>query len=194
MTASAMTYVLPENRMPEAEVSLRLAFYLLKPPHCGGDVEVAIDGAQVKVHGKQVFPLAAFLADAGWKQIEQKGKNNWQGQYEQNGRRLKVHAKSGSGDVVATVGDRRVWAECKGGPLIKKRGSPEYPILRGALGQIITVEKETVKDCVLVVAVPATDAFCRLADKWQNAPLVVRSKIQIALVSRDGYVEGLKLD
>ena len=38
----------PEKKMPEAEVSLRLAFYLIERGLVTSDVHVAIDGAQVK--------------------------------------------------------------------------------------------------------------------------------------------------
>ena len=57
---------LPKTRMPEAEVSLRLAFYLLDLP--GGDAvaRVAIDGAQVKVGRRRVFPIEGFLSRVGW--------------------------------------------------------------------------------------------------------------------------------
>jgi hypothetical protein len=120
----------------------------------------------------------------------QEGKNAWQGMYEREGQRLSVHARSGVGDVVARVGEKRVRAECKGGPLIKKPGSREYPILRGALGQIVTVERVGADD-VLVVAVPYTQQFRRLAVKWREAPLVTRTGIQIVPVGRDGEVEGL---
>jgi len=178
--------------MPEAEVSLRLAFYLLALPGSQGVAEVAIDGAQIRVHGSEVFPIATFLADAGWKQVRQVGKNDWQGWYERKGQRLRIHATSGVGDVVAVVGDKQIRAECKGEPLVKKPGSREYPILRGALGQVVTVEEVEAND-LLVVAVPDTARFRRLANKWGKAPLVARSGIQIVLVSRGGAVEGLYL-
>ena len=45
-----MSYSLPLDRMPEAEVSLRLAFYLLDLSGNPGAAKVAIDGAQIKVH------------------------------------------------------------------------------------------------------------------------------------------------
>jgi hypothetical protein len=183
---------LPKDRMPEAEVSLRLAFHLLAFPGSQGVAHVAIDGAQIRVHGAEVFPIAAFLAGAGWEQTAQEGKNAWQGWYGRHGQRLNIHARSGVGDVVVTVGGRRIRAECKGGPLIKKRGGREYPILRGALGQTVTVEQVEAND-LLVVAVPCTPGFHRLADRWRQAPLVVRSGIQIVLVGRDGVVEGLEL-
>ena len=44
-------FLLPSNRMPEAEVSLRLAFYLLGLPESGPTATVGIDGAHIKVHG-----------------------------------------------------------------------------------------------------------------------------------------------
>jgi hypothetical protein len=64
--------------------------------------------------------------------------------------------------------------------------------LRGALGQAVTVEQVEAND-LLVVAVPRTPRFHRLAGRWRQAPLVVRSGIQIVLVGRDGVVEGLEL-
>lgn len=105
---------------------------------------------------------------------------------------LKIHAKSGVGDVVITVRDKRIRAECKGGPLIKKPESREYAILRGALGQVLTIE-HVVENDYLVVAVPDTRQFQRLAEKWQIAPLITRSGIHIVLVGQDGTVEGLGL-
>ena len=187
-----MEYELPADRMPEAEVSLCLAFHLLALPDSQGTAEVAIDGAQIRVHGSQVFPIAAFLDELDWEQVKQEGKNPWQGSYERQGQRLWVHSRSGVGDVVARVGSKRVRAECKGGPLIKLPGSREYPKLRGALGQVLTVEEKEPGD-VLAVAVPRTPRFQRLADKWQKAPLIVHTGIQIALVGREGEVEGLNL-
>lgn len=185
-----MTVRLPEDRMPEAEVSLRLAFHLLGRPDSHGSAEVGIDGAMVRIAYREHFPIEAFMAREGSEQRAQMGKNFWQGVYEQDGRRLTVHARSGAGDVVASVGSERIRAECKGGPLIAKRGSREYPRLREALGQLLTVERVEAGD-VMVAAVPHTDRFERLVHKWQPVPLLARSGIRIVLVGRDGAVEGL---
>jgi hypothetical protein len=181
---------LPEDRMPEAEVALLLAFHLLNQPGSSGVAEVAIDGAQVRVGENEIFPMANFLADSQWTQVEQRGRNSWQGDYERNGHRLEVHARSGVGDVVAFVGARRFRAECKGGPYFKKPGSREYPLLRGALGQLLTVEHVDEGD-VMVAAVPHTPRFKRLADDWRDRPIVANSKIEIVLVHRNGTIEGL---
>ena len=183
---------LPRNRMAEAEVSLRFAFYLLALPGSDGLAEVAIDGAQVKVGKHQVFPIVDFLRDMGWETAEQIGGRDWQGRYVKDGQTLIIHSTPGVGDVVARVGRTRIRAECKGGPLIKKPGGREYSKLWVALGQVVTVEHVDPDD-VLMVAIPRTDAFRKLAEKWQGAPLVQRTGIQIALVGRDGTVEGLEL-
>lgn len=187
-----MTTPLPADRMPEAEVALRLAFHLLAHPQSGGEASVALDGAQIRVHGRQVFPIEAFLDDVGWKQVSQVGRNPWQGDYERNGSRLTVHASSGMGDVVARVGHFRIRAECKKGPLIHKPGSKEYPALHEAIGQVLTVESVEPDD-VLAVAVPLTDRFSNLVTRWRAAPLVVRSGIRLVMVGRDGSVDGLGL-
>ncbi|WP_417379487.1 hypothetical protein [Gimesia sp.] len=181
---------LPEDRMPEAEVSLRLAFYLLDHPKSNGNALVAIDGAQIRVHGEDIFPISIFLETNGWEMEKQKGKNQWQGQYRNSDKTLVVSAQSGVGDVVATIGTRRIRAESKKGPLIPKKGSPEYPLMREAIGQLMTIEEVGPDDC-LMVAVPLSEKFRRLSDQCSERPLIKTSKITFALVGRNGTVEGL---
>lgn len=55
---------------------------------------------------------------------------------------LHISCRSGIGDVVCDINSKRVRAECKGGPLVQRRGSPEYPRPREALGQLLTVETQ----------------------------------------------------
>ena len=187
-----MDYRLPDDRMPEAEVSLRPAFHVMGLQRKESPVRVAVDGAQIRVHGSQVFPILPFLKDHGWEQVGQKGKNPWQGWYERGSQKLRIHSRSGVGDVVASVRGTRLRAECKSGPLIKKPGSKEYPKLRQALGQVLTVDRVKPRDH-LIVAAPLSPKFRQLADKWRTAPLVQRCGIGIVLVGRDGTVEGLDL-
>lgn len=185
-----MPYTLPQDRMPEAEVSLRLAFHLLALEGSHKSAMVAIDGAQIRVHDSAVFPIAAFLDDQGWTQITQRGKNAWQGVYEQNGCTLTVSSQSGIGDVVAEIDNRQIRAESKKGPLIKKSGNPEYRLIREAIGQLMTVETVDERD-ILAVAVPLTKQFRSLAERWRARPLIARAGLHIVLVGRDGSVEGL---
>lgn len=179
--------------VPGAEVSLRLAFHLLDHPASAGEASVALDGAQVRVHGKQVFAVEGFLADQGWKQTSQEGRNPWQGAYERNGAKLIVHASSGVGDVVTHVGHHRILAECKKGPLIHKPGSQERPVLHEAIGQLLTIESLQPND-VLAAAVPLTEPFATLVSRWRLAPLLIESGIRLVMVGRDGSIDGLTLE
>lgn len=92
-----MDYQLPNDRMPEAEVSLRLAFHVIGLQRKHSPVRVAIDGAQVKIGRSQIFPIMQFLECHGWEQVGQKGKNPWQGWYERGRHRLRIRSRSGVG-------------------------------------------------------------------------------------------------
>jgi len=53
------------------------------------------------------------------------------------------------------------------------------------------IKLEIHRNDVMVVAVPVA-GFIELAAQWNQRPLMVRSKIRIALVGRDGSVMGLE--
>jgi hypothetical protein len=184
---------LPDDRMPEAEVALRLAEFILSLPGSGAMASVALDGASIKVGDAVIFDIGRFMAATGWKQIKepQVGRNAWTGAYRRGDKTIRVHSRPGEGDVVATVDGRRIVAECKKGPLIRKPGSPEYPLLTTALGQALLFDVSA--NDIVVAAVPDTPGFQRLAEAWRNRPLVRRAGIRIALVARDGAVSGLDL-
>lgn len=185
---------LPDDRMPEAEVALRLAEFLSERPGFGGHVDVAIDGASVRVGGTDIFDISGYLAMNGWvitRQTES-SRNAWAATYRRGNAAMLIHSRSGTGDVTAVIGGRRIIAECKKGPLIKKPGSPEYPLLTTAIGQALLFRSE-VED-IVVAAVPDTPAFQRIAADWRERPRLKAANIQIALVNRDGNVSGLTLD
>jgi hypothetical protein len=191
------------NHMSEAEVALRLAFYLVRLPGARGPVRVSLDGAHSEVHGNTVFAILDFLHTEQWQRIPdddentgrhnaKNGENKWQGLYRHavDGSELYIDAKSGWGDVVCEVGGFRVRVECKKGPLEARRGNPEYPLLREALGQLLTT-KEVRPNDLLAAAVPDSAKFRSLALAWREAPLVKKAGVAILLVGRDGQVDGL---
>jgi len=184
---------LPEDRMPEAEVALRLAQFILSLPGSGAMASVAIDGASIKVEDAVVFDIGHFMAGTGWEQIKepQVGRNAWTGAYRRGDKTIRVHSRPGEGDVVATVHDHRIVAECKKGPLVRKPGNPASPLLTTALGQALLFDVSA--DDIVVAAVPDTPVFRELAETWRSRPLVRRAGIRIALVARDGVVSGLEL-
>lgn len=183
----------PVDRMPEAEVALRLAEYLSELPGFAGQLDVAIDGASVKVHGEDVFDIAGYLRASGWElaSADARSRNAWAATYKRSGATMRVHSRSGVGDVEALVSGRRVIAECKKGPLVRKPGSPEYPLLTTAIGQALLFPASD--DAVLVAAVPDTPTFRRIASDWRERPRFKASGIQIALVNRSGEVVGIDL-
>ncbi|MDE3796461.1 hypothetical protein I7G59_03835 [Sinorhizobium meliloti] len=177
--------------MPEAEVSLRLAGYLTELPGFGGHVDVAIDGASVKVHGEEVFNISGYLLANRWQLVtaDAKSRNTWAATYRRDNATMRVHSQSGVGDVEAIVSGRRVVAECKKGPLVRKPGSPEYPLLTAAIGQALLFRASA--EDIILAAVPDTPAFQRIAFEWRERPRLKASGIQIVLVSRTGAVSGL---
>ncbi|HEX9429644.1 MAG TPA: hypothetical protein VF944_04635 [Candidatus Bathyarchaeia archaeon] len=171
--------------MPEAEVALDLAWHLLNDPRSRGLAEVSIDGAQVRVAGKTVFRIVEFLRSNGWHRLEKGGTADWNGVFGKNGLRLCIDSEPGKGDVRVRIGDRRIVAECKGGPIAGRKGNPEYPRLREAIGQLMTV-KEVLDGDLLVVAVPDTPPFKRRAEEFRRRPLIAKLGIRFVLVDEHG--------
>lgn len=179
--------------MAEAEVSLRLALWLIQHELVEGTVEVAIDGAQIQTGEVIHFELAQFLASHDWRK-ESPG-NAWQATYRPTSGgagRLRIHSNPGKGDVLARLkSGHTLRVECKKGPLERSESSAEYPLLREALGQLLTVEQVNDGD-ILAVAVPHSSKFEELAKRWREAPLVKKFGIRILTVHQDGRVNGFK--
>lgn len=154
---------------------------------------VTIDGASIKVSDAIVFDIGRFLAGIGWEQIRepQFGRNPRTGAYRRNDKTIRVHSRPNEGDVVATIDDRRIVAQCKKGSLVRKPGSPEYALLTAALGQALLFDVSA--DDIVVAAVPDTPVLRKLAETWRSHPLVRRAGIRIALVARGGAVSGLDI-
>jgi|MTBAKSStandDraft_2_1061841.scaffolds.fasta_scaffold05006_6 hypothetical protein len=179
---------LDPTKMSKAEVSLRLAISFAEHPDATGGISVAIDGAQVQVGQRTIFPLIAFMNEHGW---ETPKDNEWKGRYlKQNCVPIEIHSIPGKGDVVARLRGNTYRIEAKKGPLIRSRSSQEYPLIREALGQLMTVEEITDND-ILGIAVPDSSKFRQLAEKWRNAPLIRRFQIKILLVDRANKISGL---
>lgn len=174
-------------KMPEAEVSLRLAIYFAEHSDTSGHISVAIDGAQVKVGQRVIFPLLQFMIDCGWEKLSEAV---WKGTYRKQGcADIEVHSMPGKGDVVAKLKDKTYRIESKKGPLIRKKGSPEYPLIHEAIGQLMTV-KEVAENDILGIAVPDSPKFRQLAEKWSEAPLMKKFGIKILLVNRNNQIDG----
>lgn len=185
--------MLPADRMPEAEVTLRLAIALIASGKAIGAVKVSIDGAQIKTKNKVHFEIVDFLASLGWS--SKLSDARWQVEYTNNAysNSILVHSNLGEGDLVADlINGHQLRVESKKGPLTRSKSSPEYPLIREALGQLMTVEYAGPRD-ILAVAVPKTDKFESLAAQWRERPLIKKAGIYILTVGRDNSVEGFDL-
>jgi hypothetical protein len=177
-------------RMPEAEVSLRLAFWLLDNHVATGLVEVALDGAQVQVGDVVHFEIDDFMGSSGWHKCAMGAA--WQCDWRKSATsaNIRIHSNPGRGDVVARLkSGHTLRVECKKGSLERSKSSSEYPLLREALGQLCTVAEVNNGD-VLGVAVPHSRKFQELAERWRRAPLISRLGILILTVDRSGEVFG----
>lgn len=180
----------PTLRMSEAEVSLLLANHLIVSGKTISDVSVALDGAQVKLGTKQHFDVQNFMAQRGW--LKEESMSRWQGRYHHTSQKygILIHSQSGQGDVTTTmIGGLDLIVESKKGTLSNCKSSSEYPLLREALGQLLTIEV-IADNAVLGVAVPHGERFVKLAARWRKAPLVVRSGMRLLTVSPTGDVDG----
>jgi hypothetical protein len=183
--------VLAADKMSEAEVSLRLAFYLIRHDLVSSEVSVAIDGAQVRTQDLVHFPIAEFLKESGCDRAEVV--EAWQGTYALGGGkgRIRIHSSPGQGDVVARLrSGHTLRAESKKGPLTRSKSSQEYPLMREALGQLLTIGSVS-DDDILAIVVPKSPKFYDLAARWRRAPLIQRFGIRLLTVDRNNRVEGL---
>ena len=184
--------MVPKDKMPEAEVTLRLAMAIIEKGHTDSSVVAAIDGAQVKTGVTVHFPIVEFLNGLGWFGDDQS--DRWQCSYtnEKYSQEIVVHSSSGEGDLVAQLKNgRTLRVESKKGPLSRSKSSQEYPLIREAIGQLMTVEKADPND-ILAVVVPHSEKFANLASQWRERPLIKNAGIHIVTIDRSNTVRGLE--
>ncbi len=184
--------MLDESKMPEAEVTLRLAISLISNGHTKEEFVTVIDGAQVKTGNKVHFPIVEFLSSNGW--LPENKTERWQCSYKNKNyqQSIVVHSNSGEGDLVAVLNSgKRLRVESKKGPLVRSKSSQEYPLIREAIGQLMTIKHADPND-ILSVAVPSSEKFNALAAQWRERPLMKSTNILIVTVDRANVIKGLE--
>jgi len=179
-----------EKMMPEGEVMVRIGLYLLQCPSAVPTVTISLDRHHVVSGGKLIFDVMDFLRGEGWNKTNGTGPNPWNGEYTKHGFKLVVSSLSRGGDVIATIGRKRVRVECKKGPLGRKKGNPENKLVNEAIGQLVSIEEVDAENDVLLVAVPNTAPHHRKTE-LKDRPLMKRCGIAVVLVGRDGTVVGM---
>ncbi len=178
----------PGRKIPEAEVTLRLAFWFLSQAEPGGHAELAIDGAHVCLTVPP-FPIKEFLKKHGWAFRPPSGTSgDWRGIYVRKGRTLNIASRRGF-DFQMSSGAKPVAAECKGGPLEQTRGKGTHTILAEAIGQALTADAPP--DADIWVAVPDSPGFEKAGRRIACVPAFQKTGIRIALVNTEGEVRLL---
>ena len=152
--------------------------------------DVVLMDLRMKIGQTQHFDVPKFLRSLGWR--PEQASPRWQGKYRSPSATqcIIIHSQSGQGDVTATLASGEpLVVEAKKGTIANCKSSSEYPLLREALGQLLTLEAVP-ENAVLAVAVPHGERFIKLAARWREAPLVKRSGIRLLTVAQTGEVAG----
>jgi hypothetical protein len=189
MTASA------RESMPEAEVALRLAFWFLDSTENEAHVDIAIDGAHVRVRQHEaagtlvkervIFDIKSYLQNEQCYSKNLTG--DWQGEYKRKNCTFTIRSIQGF-DVSFQADGRTIKAECKG--LRSAKGTSESTILAHGIGQVIA-SGSTAPNDELWVAVPDFPAFKRAGARILKSEIFLKTGIRIALVNRNGNVKLL---
>lgn len=176
--------------MPEAEVALRLAFWLLDRAELKSHADIAVDGAHVRIAAHQqsgqgvkernVFNIESFLAANECNPKELKDK--WRGSYSRGDQSLTIKSAPGF-DVQVRCGGKDIKAECKGGPLQPVKGRGAAAKLTSAIGQVIVAGSNAPSE-ELWVAVPDSPTFENACKRIVKSPSFMNTGIKIALVGR----------
>lgn len=175
--------------MPEAEVSLRVALCFIRSGRTKGTVKVSIDGAHIRTGTTQHFDIFSFLRENGC-QKEDNRSGRWQGSYCVDGKEyaLEITSKPGEGDVLLKLDSgETLLIEAKKGRG-NRAGNPEYPLMREAIGQLVT-NSFADENMLLGVAVPYSEKSLELACRWSKLPLIKRCGITFLLVKENGELE-----
>ncbi len=128
--------------MKEAEVSIRVALYYIRNNITKENVKVSIDGAHIKTKDTVHFDIWNFMKENACSKTD--GNDiRWQGSYDVYGYEPKIEicSKPGIGDVrVVLPNDCILHIESKKGT--NKKGNAEYPLMREAIGQLMTTQYE----------------------------------------------------
>lgn len=169
-----------EHHLYEGAVMIAFAMHLLRTEDVR-DVRIHPDGE----HGKQ-FDFAGWLTRRGFAKTSILGSTAYGGVYlNAVGQAITVNPKSGLGDVVASVRDHIISAECKGG-IINTRHPGQISRLYKGLCETVGMLMATPSQGRQVAVVPLTEGTLRLAER-----LVTRcalAGIEIALIGSRGEV------
>lgn len=175
--------------MQEAEVSLSVALYYIKNHLTNEDVKVSLDGAHIKTGNTIHFDIYGFLSAHECKKISG-SVDKWQGIYVVEGYKPRIIISSipGVGDVnILSIDGKLLYIESKKGKA-KNRSNMEYPLMREAIGQLMT-GCQLVDNMIPVVAIPYSEKSYELAGRWSQLKQIQMVGIKFMLVYEDGNIK-----
>lgn len=175
--------------MKEAEVSLSIALYYITNRLTDYDVKVSLDGAHIKTGDTIHFDIYEFLSRNNCRKVSS-NTDGWQGIYEVDGYKQKIiiSCTPGVGDVnIVTLDGKNLYVESKKGKE-KNRSNSEYPLMREAIGQLMTGCQLT-ETVVPAVAVPYSEKSYELAHRWSDLKQIRLVGIRFILVHDVGNIE-----
>ena len=173
--------------MQEAEVSLRVALHFIMNGLTKENVKVSLDGAHIKTGNQIHFDIFKFLSDNQCKKLDSDAER-WQGVYQVQDfeKQLEIVSTPGIGDVNIKLPDGKIlYVESKKGRADKK--GQEYPLMREAIGQLMTGMEITEK-VIPVVAVPYSEKSYELATRWSKLEQIKNVGIKFFLVKDEGRI------
>ena len=104
--------------------------------------------------------------------------------------KLIISSKSGIGDVnMVSLDGKQIYVESKKGK-DKNRSNSEYPLMREAIGQLMT-RCQWDEQLIPVVAVPYSEKSCELAHRWSQFKQIQMVEIKFMLLYDGGNVEHI---
>ncbi len=173
--------------MKEAEVSIRIALYYICNNITKENVRISIDGAHIKTNDTVHFDIFSFLKENGCRKVDENDVR-WRGTYEVYGYepQIEISSQPGIGDVeVVLPNDCILHIESKKGT--NKKGNMEYPLMREAIGQLMTTQYSG-DNVIPIVAVPYSSKSYELANRWSGYPKIQNANIHFILVRENGEV------
>jgi hypothetical protein len=172
-----------ECHLSEGAVMLAFAMHLLRTWAGLNQVGIQPDGE----HAKR-FAFRPWLELHGFKKTRSSGTTAYAGTYvSKAGNVIVLNPKSGLGDVIATLDDRNIVAECKGGIINTKHPGQQSKLRRGLCETIgLSLAMPIVPGQRQYAVVPKTPVTETMARKL--APRASSAGITIALVDRTGNV------
>jgi hypothetical protein len=172
-----------ERHLSEGAVMLAFAMHLLRTWAGLKQVGIHPDGE----HAKR-FAFRPWLELHGFTKTRSSGTTAYAGTYvSKEGHVIVLNPKSGLSDVIATLGDRSIVAECKGGIINTKHPGQQSRLRRGLCETVgLSLAIPIVEGRRQYAVVPKTPVTETMAKKL--APRASSAGITIALVDNAGNV------